>query len=123
MIVISLMFLIIFAAAIGNLYLIESLTTNLTNSLEQLETKVINEEWTEAELIYENLEKEWKKAKNIVAISVDHADLRHLEISINRMSSLIDTKNKTDLLPEITVTKNLVKNIPEEERLYIKNIF
>jgi len=115
--------LIIILSAVGSYYAIRALTNNLNNTLIQLEKNVVNEEWSKAEKTYQEVKKQWDRAQKIITLFIDHSDLRHLNISLNRISRLIEIKNKNELLPEIDVVKDLVTDIPEEEKLSLNNIF
>ncbi len=121
--IITLLFLIIILSAVGSYFAIRSLADNLNNTLIQLEKNVENEEWEKAKKTYQKVEKQWDRAKKIVTLFIDHSDLRHLNISLTRIYSLIEIKEKKELLPEIKVVKDLVTDIPEEEKLSLNNIF
>ena len=121
--IIILFFIVIIIAAISSYLAISYLTADLNDTIRQLERNIINEEWTQAEITYQKIEKKWDRAQMIITLFVDHSDLRHLNISITRIAGLINIKEKNRLLPEIHVVKNLVNDIRKEEKLSINNVF
>jgi len=117
------LFVVIISTGIASYYTIQSLTDNLTNYFDELEKNIINENWTKAENTFKNIENNWEQTETIVAIFIDHADLRDLNISLKRISTLIEIQEKKEILPEISVAKDLINSIPEEERLLLRNVF
>ncbi len=122
-IIISIMFIAIITAAVASFYTIQSLANNLTDTLDQLEKEINNEEWSQAENLNNNLKNDWERAERVVTLFIDHADLRDLNISLNKISFLIEIEEKNELLTEISIARDLIQNIPEEEKLLLRNVF
>ena len=114
---------VIIAIAVGSLFFILSVSNNIFNNLEKLEKNVSTENWDEAEITFKKIQKEWEKGKSFFPLLVDHANLHDLNITLTRISSLLRVRFKREILPEISVAKELSKEIYQQEKFSLKNVF
>jgi hypothetical protein len=121
---ITIMLILIIIASIGGYYIIVVLANNVGKELEILQDYIDKEKWKEARKSSMDLLKKWNKSQYFMTILVNHSELDELEVRLAKISSMINIKaNKKEILPEIAIARKLIENIPEQEKLSIKNIF
>lgn len=102
---------------------------NLSSSAAKLDEFVSNVEqytadnnWTQAKNELVRVMKYWDKLKNNWTIMAHHADIDRITVSINRIKKLIDLEETSLALSELAVLKELIRNVPEKEKLTLSNI-
>lgn len=120
--VIIMLIVITIMSIITNHYIITT-SNNVHNLLVKIENNIHNNNWQNVLLLNKKLNKKWDKAQNIIPILIDHAELHDLEITLARISSLIQQKNKGKIFAELSIAKKLIKNIQDQEKLNFKNVF
>lgn len=119
----SLLIIIIFAGAIwGNLYIMNAMD-RLNNGITSVKENIDRDSWKEASETLKKIEQEWSKAQNIVPILVDHSELQNLETALAGLSSRIQHKNREEATTEINTARRLIRNVKEQEKFALRNIF
>ena len=96
----------------------------LLDLLTKLETKVEAEEWQAAKQAAKALENRWEeKVEMLWTPLLDHTQINELENSFTRLMRLVKLESKDDALAELAVSKRLVQNVPNTERVSFKNVF
>ncbi len=117
------MLIIIFSIAYaGNNYL-ENSTSKLKNILLNLKNYTILNKWEKAKSLDIKINNKWNSLSKIIPILKDQGELHDLEITLTRISVLINQKNKKELLSEIAIARKLLTAIYEQEKLLLENIF
>ena len=123
LIIVTILMLLIFSGALYGFYSVYSLSRELSNSLEQLENHIREGRWQQADNTNEKVTKQWEKADRVFSFIIDHEQLHDLNITLSRITGLLEQKDRKRLLPEIKIARNLVHNIYEEEKPLPQNIF
>jgi len=117
------MLIIIFSIAYtANKYLEDS-TMKLKNDLLNLKKIATLNNWEKANHLDTEINNKWHNISKIIAILKDQSELHDLEITLSRISFLVNQKNKKELLLEITIARKLLTAIYEQEKLSLENIF
>ncbi len=114
--------IIFFVAFTANNYLKNS-TEFLKNDFQNLRHYTVSSNWEKASNINNKINVKWEKVSKIIPILKDQGELHDLEITLTRISSLLEQKNQKDLLLEISVARKLLTAIYEQEKLSLENIF
>lgn len=97
---------------------------DLIDRLNDLESKVKAEDWEPAKDKAAKVKDKWEKeVEEIWTPLLDHNQVNELENSFTRLIKLVKLESRTDALAELAVSKRLVQNVPNTERISLKNIF
>ncbi|MFW6237864.1 MAG: DUF4363 family protein [Halanaerobiales bacterium] len=119
----SLLIIVIFSGAIwSNIYIMDTMD-NLDTKITTVNKQINRGSWLEAAETMKKLEKEWNKAQEIVPILVDHSELQDLEIALAGLSSRINQQNREEAITEIDIAYRLIKDVKEQEKFALRNIF
>lgn len=102
--------------------LILSNTEDLLSDLGDLEIATTKNDWSKASSLDIKLNKNWSEAQKFLPVVIDHAELHDLETFIAKISRSVKLHEKERLLTEISAVKELLKQIPLQEKLTIRNI-
>lgn len=121
--IVSILMVLIFSGAFYGFYKVYTISHDLNNSLEQLERDIRKGKWEQAQDTNRKVEKHWEQADRIFSYIIDHEQLHDLNISLSRISGLLELKDYQGLLPEIKIARSLIQSVYEEEIPLPKNIF
>lgn len=121
--VVFILMIIVFGGAIAGYFTISSTTDSMINILEQLKEEVEAGNWDQARQTQKQVLNEWDRANTIFSYLVDHEQLHDLDIKLHRLSGQLKFEQKSRILPEIEISLDLVKNIMDEQKPLLKNIF
>lgn len=119
---VSVLVIITILLSVHGYNLIRSNTDDLLFDLGDLEIATKKNDWSKASSLDKKLNKNWSEANKILPVLIDHAELHDLETFIAKISILIELHEEERLLTEISAAKELLKNIPLQEKLTIRNI-
>lgn len=120
--VIIILVMITIISTMGYRYLLTT-SDNLNQLLVKIKTGIHNNNWKQVKQLKRQLNTKWNQAQNIVPTLINHSELHDLEITLARISTLVEQKSKEKLLPEISIARKLTKNIKGQEKLNLRNIF
>lgn len=95
----------------------------ILNKLNKLEANVENENWQAAKATNEALQDKWEEVEKVWTPLVDHSRIDGLENSLIKIKKAVKEEEKTEALLEIAVSKRLVQNVPNTQKISFKNIF
>ncbi|ADL13043.1 DUF4363 family protein [Acetohalobium arabaticum] len=95
----------------------------ILDKLNKLETEIQNEDWQTAKTTNEALQDRWEKTQNLWTPLVDHSRVDGLENSLIKIKKAVNEEEKTEALLEIAVSRRLVQNVPNTQKINFKNIF
>lgn len=113
--------LIIFVDIASYNYLYSS-SNNMEKKLETIEQNIKSEKWMNAKANADDLEKTWGKVSSKWAILIEHREIDDIDMSLSKLKSFIDTKDKDLSLSELKTLKELYSHIPSNEKLTLENI-
>ncbi|ACL70953.1 DUF4363 family protein [Halothermothrix orenii] len=114
---------LIIILSVGSYYIISYYSEKITQDLDRLNNYILQEKWGKAQNLMDNLNKTYNRGELFFTVFINHEEFKDLKTIIARLSSLVKLEDKKEILPEITVARELVRSIPEQEILNIKNIF
>lgn len=114
---------IIIAASIYGYYILKKYSDSIYTLLDKLESDVENNNWDQVRETKEKLRAKWDQAQAFFPIMVDHAEFHDLGISLSRLFTMLDIEGDKNILPELSVAKKLIRQIPDQEKLTLRNIF
>ncbi|MGD0152347.1 MAG: DUF4363 family protein [Thermacetogeniaceae bacterium] len=95
----------------------------LASRLQQVQQAVEQRDWQRSESKYNDFEKRWNSVNNNWALFTDHLELDNLEMRLIRLQEFIETRDEVNARAEAGEALNLIKHIPERERLTWRNLF
>ncbi|AFK85054.1 MULTISPECIES: DUF4363 family protein [Thermoanaerobacterium] len=99
-----------------------SSSNNMEKKLETIEQNIKSEKWMNAKANADDLEKTWGKISSKWAILIEHREIDDIDMSLSKLKSFIDTKDKDLSLSELKTLKELYGHIPSNEKLTLENI-
>ncbi|HNT04366.1 MAG TPA: DUF4363 family protein [Bacillota bacterium] len=121
-IIISLTILIVAGGSI-TLYLLNSESQRLDDSLSSLGEAIENGNWDNASKNLKEFNSKWDRTSSLWSMLVDHYEIDNIELLLSQLASYVKNKNRNDALSSVSSLKTLIKHIPEKESLSLKNVF
>ncbi|ADY56147.1 hypothetical protein Sgly_1850 [Syntrophobotulus glycolicus DSM 8271] len=115
-------FVLLISLSVFTFHKLEESYSIIKTDLDQAQEYIAAEKWREAENLTRKIDAYWTETKKWWAILLDHEALDDIEISIKRLETFIETKEKPSSLAELETLKVLVKKVPESECLRLNNI-
>lgn len=97
-------------------------SNNIEEKLNVIEKNIEKSNWHSAESYVDELEKMWVKTSSKWAILIEHREIDDIDMSLSKLKSFIDTKNKDLSLAELKTLKELYSHIPSNEKLNLENV-
>ncbi|AST56885.1 DUF4363 family protein [Thermoanaerobacterium thermosaccharolyticum] len=119
--IVMIIILIIFVDITSYKYLYTS-SNSMEKKLDVIEKNIKNDNWKSAETCVNDLEKTWGKVNSKWAILIEHREIDDIDMSLSKLKSFIDSKNKDLSLAELKTLKELYSHIPSNEKLTLENI-
>ena len=108
-VLIIILLIIIVSISIYGFNLLNNYSKDIYVQLELLENQVI--------------ENKWNQGQKKIALMIDHADFHDLNIRLTSINSLLNQREKNELLTEISIAKELAFQLSEQARFSLQNIF
>jgi len=121
-IIISLTILIVAGGAI-TLYVLDSESQRLDDSLSSLGEAIENGNWDNASKRLREFHSTWDRTSSLWSMLVDHYEIDNIELLLSQLASYVKNKNRNDALSSVSSLKTLIKHIPDKESLSLKNVF
>lgn len=122
-ITVTIIIIFIVLLSLGGIFYVNNTTAGLNEDLSVMEESINNGQWNKARETFKKVNKSWEQATNIFPLILDHAELHDLEITLARIESYIEQKDKANILPEIKISLELLKNIKKQQKMSLQNIF
>ena len=121
-IIISLTILIVAGGSI-TLYLLNTESQRLDDSLSSLGEAIENGNWDNASKNLKEFNSKWDRTSSLWSMLVDHYEIDNIELLLSQLASYVKNKNRNDALSSVSSLKTLIKHIPDKESLSLKNVF
>jgi hypothetical protein len=122
-IAVTIMILILVTGTVYAYWRVCNSAEELLTRLEAVKTEVEAGHWQQAKEKAQLLKDRWEKIEDLWTPLLDHSRVSELENSITRLVELVNLEEETDARAELALSKRLVQNVPNTERLTLKNIF
>lgn len=120
---ITLLLLFILTASIISQLLISKDSQRLEIAIDRVLKSTENDDWTSAKEETEELSKKWRSVMGLWSALIDHDEIDNIDVTLLRLKSLINSRDKATALCEATALKKYIGHIPEKEKLNIENLF
>ncbi len=107
---------------IYTLHAFDDTAMRMANTIDRLETDIFNSDWTEAENKVGDIKREWDGHKQWWTIFIDHREIDNIDTALARTLKFIETRERASAVAELAALRLMIKNIPEKERINIKNV-
>jgi hypothetical protein len=101
---------------------LERTALEMTSLLEEVKQSVEDNDWQSAEMKLESFTQEWEKRHFWWELLMDHAEVDMISNGLAYLESYLQSRNSAEALAEINVLFNYLKQIPEGEKLTIRNL-
>lgn len=103
--------------------IIVNITKDIGQLADSVYTKVIDNDWHEAEYDINVIEEKWNSRRMWTYLTIDTNKIEEIEISLHQSQKFIAEQEKADFIDKFTMFSNLIEQMPNEEGLSIKNLF
>lgn len=114
-------FIIIISTASG-IY-VNRVTDEMLQSLYRNEKFVAENSWDEVENETEKLYSIWKKNRNMMSMTFNHAIIDNIDTSIAKIKNTVQMHKKYDYFYERSNFELLLLNLKEQQKISAENIF
>jgi hypothetical protein len=122
LLVLAIVAIIITGGILAQRYLDRS-ADELASRLEQVQQAVKHADWEGSENSFAALEKRWSGVHSNWALLTDHLELDNLELKLVRLQEFINARDEVNAGVEAGEAMDLIRHIPERERLTWRNVF
>ena len=98
-------------------------TEELNSLVDDMENKVINDNWDSTMSIYDSISTKWRKKEKIFLLIIDHEEIEKINLTLSKIKKYILIKDKSLSLSETSALRFFLNHIEEKESLSLKNIF
>lgn len=114
--------LLVLTVGFATLDKLNTTANDLVNDFGGLEEAIATGNWAAAGHDVEKLARKWNEHKDWWAIVIDHQEIDNIEMSLVRIGQYIRMQDPALAAGELAVLKQMLKHIPEKERVNLKNI-
>jgi hypothetical protein len=122
LLILAIVVMIITGGILSQRYLDRS-ADELASQLERVQQAVEQKDWMTSEGGFALLEERWNRVHSNWELFTDHLELDNLELSLIRLQKFIETRDEVNARVEAGEAMDLIRHIPERERLTWRNIF
>lgn len=115
--------ILILLASSGFYWYTSMLYRQLQDSLDRLYKAVETESWSQADREVRGLEEIWARADDAWTPIMDHRQVDLLDESLTRVFTLVELRQKEELLLQLAVSRRLARRLKDMEVPGIGNIF
>lgn len=113
------LFLLLAAVAHGRL---KRDTDALRTHLEEVLAAVEQSDWALAHKAMDGAQARWQPSKDLWKAIVDHMEVDRIEMSFTRAEAWIALQQQKDCQNELAALIQMLRHVPEKERLTLSNI-
>lgn len=120
------MFMVMAAIVVGGFYLEKQVlktTNSLSHHLDQIQKHVQANQWQEAVELVRGVDKKWSAQKHTWSPFIHNHELDLIALSIARAVSLLENRDESAALAEISAIKVQLVQMHHQEILTLQNIF
>ncbi|NMA01767.1 MAG: DUF4363 family protein [Clostridia bacterium] len=118
---ITTIFVLVFS--IFSVYILDSTATEMLNVLNEIDRAINDRHWESALNQANILKEQWQKNHLIWTILLDHSVIDNIQLSIAHIKAFIISQDYAQVKAEIAGLYLFLKDIPENEKLTIRNVF
>jgi hypothetical protein len=122
LLILAIVVMIITGGILSQRYLDRS-ADELASQLERVQQAVEQKDWMTSEGGFTLLEEHWNRVHSNWELFTDHLELDNLELSLIRLQKFIETRDEVNARVEAGEAMDMIRHIPERERLTWRNIF
>jgi hypothetical protein len=119
---IAIILILIFGSAFILQKVLSDSSQELLEYIIEVENNTENDEWEKALIALKLAEKDWKITRKYWCMLIDHIEIDNVSNSMSKLPRLIQYKEKTLVLAEISTLKDFIKHIPVRFSCCIENI-
>lgn len=101
---------------------IVKLTKDIDQLADSVYTKVMDNNWREAEYDINEIEEKWNSRRLWTNLTIDTNKIEEIEISLRQSQKFIAEQEKADFIDKFTMFSNLIDQLPNQEGLSIENL-
>lgn len=102
---------------------ISSSTGILVEQIDQVDERIQNQDWDEANSSLKKMENDWEKTKNLWSVLITHQEIDSIDITLKRLEEFVRLKSSVLAAGELSSLRLLVDHIADTEAFNLRNIF
>lgn len=106
----------------GNRYINIS-TQRLVQVIEQVDDRLDNQDWDQANYQLHVLKKNWDETKDVWSVLVHHQEIDTIDIAVMRLTEYIQANDSVLAAGELATLRLLFEHMADTEAFNLKNIF
>ena len=115
--------MVVLAFSIFSVYALDGTATEMLKVLEVIDNAVNNKHWDSALNQANVLKEQWQKNQLLWTVLLDHSVIDNIQVSIAHIKAFIASEDYSQVKAEIAGLYLYLKDIPENEKLTIRNVF
>lgn len=120
----TLLGLIIFCAvSLGVQRYIQTSADSLTHRLQEVRTALQQKNWGQSATSLRGIQEKWNKTKPYWAILIRHLEIDAIDQALIRSEKAVESRSYPESLMELGGLNQLIKHVPEREKLSLVNVF
>lgn len=106
----------------GNRYINIS-TQRLVQVIEQVDERLDNQDWDQADHQLHVLKMDWEETKDVWSVLVHHQEIDTIDITVMRLTEYVQANDSVLAAGELATLHLLFEHIADTEAFNLKNIF
>lgn len=115
--------IVILVFSIYSVYTLDSTATEMLKVLDEIDKAVNEKDWELALNQSLVLREQWRENQFLWTILLDHSVIDNIQLSIAHIKAFITSQDLPQVKAEIAGLYLFLKDIPENEKLTIQNVF
>jgi hypothetical protein len=95
----------------------------LLDRTKQVEILLKNNQWSAAEISFQQTEKKWARISKHWPLLIHHQEMDRIEECVSRIKSFLQHQDRSNALAELYLLTNYIQHIPQNKALNLQNIF
>lgn len=102
--------------------IIRSTSRRLESKVSMIESGTAARNWSNAEQAISVFHEDWRKIKKTWAVLIDHMEIDNIDAALSRLEKYIEAREFSLSMAEISLLKQYIRHLPENESLKMENI-
>lgn len=98
-------------------------TQRLVQVIEQVDERLDNQDWDQADHQLHVLKKDWEETKDVWSVLVHHQEIDTIDITVMRLTEYVQANDSVLAAGELATLRLLFEHMADTEAFNLKNIF
>ena len=113
---------LVLGVSLGNMYLLNYGVKELDEILKPMEELIFQEQWEQAQALFEEADKTWRYDRNLWQITIDHVETENIEVAFSQLQSGLALQDINTAITGLYLLRHNIEHLLYIERLSWQNI-